>query len=253
MLHDLAPELATCAPGQLRAARLPHLRTVIRMGATAHARHAQFRRRAGRRGRRAPGDGSTRSTAALRADDPINIQFTSGTTGAPKGATLTHHNIVNNAHFVARGAWASPSATGCASRCRSTTASAWCMGMLACVTSGAAMVFPGEGFEPGGHARRRGGRALHRALRRADDVHRRCSTIPTSRSYDLSSLRTGIMAGAPCPIEVMKRVVADMHMSEVTIAYGMTETSPVSFQSGTDDPLEQARVHGRAASIRTSR
>ncbi len=236
MLHDLAPELATCAPGHLRAARLPHLRTVIRMGA-----------------QRTPGmlnfdDLPAGATDALLGDaravdrglschDPINIQFTSGTTGAPKGATLTHHNIVNNARYIALAMDFTERDALCIPvplyHCFGMV-----LGVLACVSSGAAMVFPSEGFEP---------RATLDAV-----AAERCTALhgvptmfiaeldhPDFGSYDLGTLRTGIMAGSPCPIEVMKRVVSDMHMSEVTIAYGMTETSPVSFQSGTDEPLER--------------
>ena len=175
-------------------------------------------------------------SATLDPDDPINIQFTSGTTGAPKGATLSHFNIVNNAHFTT---WT----------IRFTEADRLCipvplyhcfgmvMGTLGCVTKGACMVFPAEAFEPV-------------ATLTAIEAER-CTAlyaVPTMfvamldllefPDFDLSSLRTGIMAGAPCPIEIMKKVVAEMNMGEVTIAYGMTETSPVSFQSATDDPLE---------------
>ena len=173
----------------------------------------------------------------LEARDPINIQFTSGTTGHPKGATLTHHNVVNNARFIARAM-------------RFTERDALCipvplyhcfgmvLAVLACVATGAAMVFPGEVFDP---------EATLAAV-----AEERCTALhgvptmfiaeldhPRFAEFDLSSLRTGIMAGSPCPIETMKRVVAQMHMAEVTIAYGMTETSPVSFQSATADPLER--------------
>ncbi len=182
----------------------------------------------------------------LQFDDPVNIQFTSGTTGSPKGVTLTHHNILNNGYFVGRAM-------------RLTEADRICipvplyhcfgmvMGNLASLTLGATMVYPGEGFDP---------------LTTLQTVEQeKCTTLygvptmfiaeldhPEFSRFDLKSLRTGIMAGAPCPIEVMKRVNAEMNMSEVTIAYGMTETSPVSFQSAVDDPLERrvstvGRVH----------
>jgi fatty-acyl-CoA synthase len=173
----------------------------------------------------------------LDASQPINIQFTSGTTGAPKGATLTHHNIVNNALAVADCMRLGP-----ADRLCIPVPLYHCFGMvlavLACVGRGAAMVFPGEAFEP---------RATLAAVQAE-----RCTAlhgVPTMfiaeldhadfAQFDLSTLRTGIMAGAPCPIEVMRRVQSLMHMTEVTIAYGMTETSPVSFQSATDDPLDK--------------
>ncbi len=184
--------------------------------------------------------------AALRPEDPINIQYTSGTTGFPKGATLSHRNILNNGYFVARA-------------CRYTEADRVCipvpfyhcfgmvMGNLACITHGATMVVPGAAFEP---------EATLRAVQ-----NERCTSLygvptmfiaeldhPDFASFDLSSLRTGIMAGSPCPVAVMERVMAEMHMEEVTICYGMTETSPVSTQTGHDDTVEQrtqtvGRVH----------
>jgi len=174
--------------------------------------------------------------AALSPDEPINIQYTSGTTGFPKGATLSHHNILNNGYFVGR-------------ICGYTAEDRVCipvpfyhcfgmvMGNLACTTHGATMVIPGEGFDP---------LATLTAV-----AQERCTSLygvptmfiaelnhPEFESFDLSSLRTGIMAGSPCPVEVMKQVVARMGMEEVTIAYGMTETSPVSTQTRVDDPLE---------------
>ena len=235
MLRDLAPELEHSAPGQLQAAKLPHLRTVIRMGAE-----------------RSPGmfnfdDVPVRATAALlervaktaaelRCHEPINIQFTSGTTGAPKGATLTHHNVVNNARYIAQSMKFTEQDILCIP-----VPLYHCFGMvlsvLACVSAGAAMVFPCEGFEP---------KAVLDAVQAE-----RCTALhgvptmfiaeldhPDFGKYDFSRLRTGIMAGSPCPIEVMKRVISEMNLREITIAYGMTETSPVSFQSSTDDTVE---------------
>ncbi|MBE7416395.1 MAG: AMP-binding protein [Ideonella sp.] len=190
-----------------------------------------------RRGREVPAATLAAIEATLDCHDPINIQFTSGTTGNPKGATLTHHNVVNNARFIAQAMRFGEHDSLCIP-----VPLYHCFGMvlavLACVSTGAAMVFPGESFEP---------RATLAAI--ADE---RCTALhgvptmfiaeldhPEFAGFDLSCLRTGIMAGAPCPIETMKRVVAQMHMGEVTIAYGMTETSPVSFQSSTADPLER--------------
>ena len=182
----------------------------------------------------------------MQFEDPINIQFTSGTTGAPKGATLTHHNIVNNGFFVGECLKLSS-----ADRICIPVPMYHCFGMvlgvLAAMTHGAASIFPGEGFD---------------ALLVLETVEReRCTVLhgvptmfiaalehPRFREFDLTSLRTGIMAGAPCPIAVMRRVIGEMHMAEVTICYGMTETSPVSFQSLTDDPFERrvgtvGRIH----------
>ncbi len=243
MIGALAPELATAAPGDLHAAKLPALRAVIRMGAGRTPGMLNFDDVAA-----TPADTARLDavTAGLRPDDPINIQFTSGTTGLPKGATLTHRNIVNNARYVV-------GTMGFSSKDRLCIpvplyhCFGMVMGTLGCVTTGATMVFPGEGFDP-------------LATLTAVEAER-CTAlygVPTMFAamldhaefdrFDLSSLRTGIMAGSPCPIEIMRRVVARMHMEEVTIAYGMTETSPVSFQSHTDDPLEKrvttvGRIH----------
>jgi fatty-acyl-CoA synthase len=245
MLNTLLPELATSQPGQLRAARLPQLRAVIQIGGPAAPGAIPFADIAEMGGDRHRAELAALGEA-LQFDDPVNIQFTSGTTGSPKGVTLTHHNILNNGYFVGRAM-------------RLTEADRICipvplyhcfgmvMGNLASVTLGAAMVYPGEGFDP---------------LATLKTVEQeRCTTLygvptmfiaqldhPEFARFDLSSLRTGIMAGAPCPIEVMKRVNTAMNMREVTIAYGMTETSPVSFQSAVDDPLERrvstvGRIH----------
>jgi fatty-acyl-CoA synthase len=175
--------------------------------------------------------------AGLQFDDPINIQFTSGTTGSPKGATLTHHNILNNGFFIGEAMRLGPDDRICIP-----VPLYHCFGMvlgnLACLTHGAAMIYPAEAFDP---------------LSVLETVQaERCTALygvptmfiaelqdPDFVNYDLTSLRTGIMAGSPCPVEVMKRVVDEMHMSEVTIAYGMTETSPVSFQTAADDPLDR--------------
>ncbi len=233
MLQKLAPELADSEPGALRAARLPTLQWVVRMGEENTAgmlRYAELLSPPEAAGLDAAG-------SALGPHDPINIQFTSGTTGNPKGATLTHHNVVNNGRFVAMAMRLTHRDSLCIP-----VPLYHCFGMvlsvLACVSVGARMIFPGEAFDP---------------LATMQAVHEeRCTALhgvptmfiaqldhPDFGRFDFTSLRTGIMAGAPCPIEVMKRVVKDMHMAEVTIAYGMTETSPVSFQSATDDPLEK--------------
>jgi fatty-acyl-CoA synthase len=236
MVQTLAPELETSEPGRIYSQRLPHLRWVIRMGRQKTPGMFNYEDLLSWGGpaqkARLP-----ELTAVLNPDDAINIQFTSGTTGNPKGATLSHHNILNNALCVAQAMKLTEQDRLCVP-----VPLYHCFGMvlsvLACVSVGASMVFPGEAFDPAA------------TLKAASDE--RCTALhgvptmfiaelalPDFAEYDLSSLRTGIMAGAPCPIETMKRVVQDMHMHEVTIAYGMTETSPVSFQSSTNDPLEK--------------
>ncbi|CAM2194981.1 putative acyl-CoA synthetase YngI [Paraburkholderia kururiensis] len=240
MLQELAPELASATPGDLHAARLPDLRMVIRMCDTETPGMLTFSDVV-ERGRvwceqnsKATLDGIG---ATLDRYDPINIQFTSGTTGNPKGATLTHRNVVNNARFIAMAMRLTEQDALCIP-----VPLYHCFGMvlavLACVSVGANMVFPGEAFDP---------RATLAAV-----AEERCTALhgvptmfiaeldhPDFATFDLSRLRTGIMAGSPCPIETMKRVVSKMHLSEITIAYGMTETSPVSFQSSTQDPLDK--------------
>jgi fatty-acyl-CoA synthase len=245
IFRSVAPEIDRCGPGQLMAAKLPKLRAVIRLSAETTAGMFNFDDIA------ALATPDTRAKVArlsqtLQFDDPINIQFTSGTTGAPKGATLTHHNILNNGFFIGEAMRLTDQDRLCIP-----VPFYHCFGMvlgnLACVTHGACMVIPCEGFDP---------LAVLRTVQ-----EERCTALhgvptmfisildhPEFKRFDLTSLRTGIMAGSPCPIEVMKRVVSEMHQSEITIAYGMTETSPVSFQSSTDDPLERrvstvGRIH----------
>ena len=245
MLQSLAPDMQAGEAGRLRLAKLPHLRIVIRLGTEKSAGMLNYADVLGMAGpaQRARLD---MLTAELQPDDAINIQFTSGTTGLPKGATLTHRNIVNNGWFVGECMKFTEADILCIP-----VPLYHCFGMvlsvLACVSHGACMVFPGEGFDPVevlGAVEAERCTALHGVptMFIAELDH------PEFGRFDLSSLRTGIMAGAPCPIEVMKRVVSDMGMKEVTIAYGMTETSPVSFQSSTDDPLERrvstvGRIH----------
>lgn len=244
MLTTLAPELATAEPGRLHAAKLPALRAVIQIGGTAPGT-IPFDSVAGLGGA-AERDRLAQLAGTLQFDDPANIQFTSGTTGSPKGVTLSHHNILNNGYFVGRGL-----ALGEQDRICIPVPLYHCFGMvmgnLAAVTHGAAMVYPGEGFDP---------RATLATV-----AEERCTALygvptmfiamldhPRFGEFDLGSLRTGIMAGSSCPIELMKRVVGQMNIGEITICYGMTETSPVSFQSAVDDTLERrvstvGRVH----------
>ncbi len=197
-------------------------------------------------GKDLPGDAVDQRMAALKPQDPINIQYTSGTTGSPKGATLSHQNILNNAYFTTETINFTDRDRLCIPvpfyHCFGMV-----MGNLGCVTHGATMVIPAPGFDP------------HITLRAIQDEA--CTGVygvptmfiavlntPDFASYDLTSLRTGIMAGSTCPVEVMKRCIEEMHMSEVSIAYGMTETSPVSCQTLADDDLERrtstiGRVH----------
>jgi fatty-acyl-CoA synthase len=236
MIRAVAPELDHSEPGKLDAHKVPSLRTVIRMGTDKTqgmlnfgdivdaARDEHFAK-------------LEELKDILQFDDAINIQFTSGTTGNPKGATLTHHNILNNGFFIGEAMRLTEHDRLCIP-----VPFYHCFGMvlgnLACVTHRSCMVIPGEGFEP---------EAVLNAVQ-----EERCTGLhgvptmfiavlnhPRFKEFDLSTLRTGIMAGSPCPIEVMKRVAGEMNMGEITIAYGMTETSPVSFQSSVDDPLER--------------
>jgi fatty-acyl-CoA synthase len=236
MLNELAPELQQCAPGALTAAKFPQLRWVIRLGVQATPGMLNFDALPGK-----ASAGEQEELAALgrtlQFDDPVNIQFTSGTTGLPKGATLSHHNILNNAFFVTENIRLQPGDRLCIPvplyHCFGMV-----MGNLGCITHGATMVYADAAFDPKSVL---------------ETIHtERCTAlygVPTMfiaelghadfGNYDLSSLRTGIMAGSPCPIEVMKQVVGRMHMREVVIAYGMTETSPVSMQCSPDDALER--------------
>jgi len=244
MLVSLAPELAHSEPGRLRAQRLPQLEIVVRMGEEATAGMLGFADVCHLGGEAERGL-LHEVQSGLLAQDVINIQFTSGTTGNPKGAALTHHNILNNANQVAAGMRLSEEDRLCIP-----VPMYHCFGMvlgkLACVTRGAAAVFPADAFEPGAvletvQAERC--TALHGVptMFIAELEH------PDFERFDLDSLRTGIMAGAPCPVEVMKKVISRMHMAEVLIAYGQTECSPVNHMTLADDPLEKrVETVGRA-------
>jgi fatty-acyl-CoA synthase len=235
ILRELAPELDDCEPGSLAAAAFPSLQLVIRLGTEKTAGMLNF-------------DSLLEDVsepelahlhalgASLQFDDPINIQFTSGTTGQPKGATLTHHNILNNGYFV--GVAMNFSA---ADRLCIPVPLYHCFGMvlgnLVCITHGATMVYPDESFNA-------------ESVLEAVEAER-CTALhgvptmfiallehPSFARRDLTSLRTGMMAGAPCPVELMQKVIDRMHMRQVTIGYGMTETSPISMQSSMDDSLD---------------
>ena len=244
MLNTLAPELEQCVPGQLDAAKLPHLKHVIRMGTKkspgmfnfddicAGASADDFSVLADLQGK-------------LKPDDAINIQFTSGTTGNPKGATLSHCNILNNGYLTGEAMRLTPSDKLCIP-----VPLYHCFGMvlavLACISHGSTMVFPGEAFDP------------EQTLQTVQDEQ--CTALhgvptmfiteldhPNFGHFDLSSLRTGIMAGAPCPVEVMKRVISEMHMQDILIAYGQTELSPINNMTLPDDSLERrTETVGRA-------
>jgi fatty-acyl-CoA synthase len=245
MLHFLIPELRAAAPGRLSCAAFPELRLLVHLGTEPVPGSLSFD------DLKAAGQAIDATQPAsieneLDADQVFNIQFTSGTTGTPKGATLTHFNIVNNGFFVGEGLRLTADDRVCIPvplyHCFGMV-----LGVLAAMTHGAASVFPGDGFEP------------LEVLRTV--ASERCTVLhgvptmfiaelehPRFGEFDLSSLRSGIMAGSPCPIAVMRRVIAEMHMPEVTICYGMTETSPVSFQTQHDDPIDRrvstvGRVH----------
>ena len=244
MLQQLAPELQNCTPGKLGAQKFPHLEMVIRMGEDATTGMLNFP------------DVCDMGTAAeyaqleatkitLRPDDPINIQFTSGTTGSPKGATLTHCNILNNGYLCATGMGFTDQDRLCIPvplyHCFGMV-----MGNLACLSHGATAIYPDASFDP------------VQTLQTVQDE--KCTALhgvptmfiteldhPRFAEFDLSTLRTGIMAGAPCPVEVMKRVINDMHMGDILIGYGQTETSPVNHITLCDDSLQKrTETVGRA-------
>jgi len=236
LICELCPQLRSCEPGNLRSGKFADLTTVISMTESTLTGITNWQDFL---------DSAAQSTEAELAqrqaeqdfDDAINIQYTSGTTGFPKGATLSHHNILNNGYFVA-----SIMNFGVEDRLIVPVPLYHCFGMvmgnLGCLSHGACVIYPAEGFES-------------EAVLRAVEQERATALygVPTMfiaelalanfSDFDLSSLRTGIMAGAPCPIETMKQVNELMHMTEVEIAYGMTETSPVSFQTRVDSPLDK--------------
>jgi fatty-acyl-CoA synthase len=236
MLQDIAPEIPKQLGTALRLTRLPSMRYLVLADAAPTPGFLPFNEVAHL---------TTLSDRAklaelrshLQPEEPVNIQFTSGTTGLPKGATLSHHNIVNNGFFLARRLRFSHDDRLCIP-VPLYHAFGMVMPVIAWVTHGAAMVFPSAGFEP-----RRVLEAV--AIEKCTALY----GVPTMfiaeledrdfHCYDLKTLRTGVMAGAPCPVELMKRVITQMHLREITICYGMTETGPVSFQSHCDDTIER--------------
>ena len=244
MLYALAPELNSCEPGRLKAEKLPDLEIVIRMGDARSPGMFNFPDicQAGGSEERAR---LQQLKSELRPDDPINIQFTSGTTGSPKGATLTHCNILNNGYLTGAGMRLSPTDRLCLP-----VPLYHCFGMvlgnLACFAHGATAVYPSEVFEP---------------LSTLQAIEsERCTALhgvptmfvtelshPDFEKFDLSTLRTGVMAGAPCPVDVMKRVISDMNMKHILIGYGQTEVSPINHLTLPDDPIEKrVETVGRA-------
>jgi len=236
MLAELAPEMATCPPSRLRAKRLPKLRSVVQMGPNPRPGAMAFEELM-ERGNRAVSARLDAISASLHPDDAINIQFTSGTTGAPKGATLNHRNIVNNAISTARAMRLQPGEGLCIP-----VPFYHCFGMvlgnLAACSYGAKMVVPSEAFDP-----RETLAAIDAeecaALHGVPTMFQAMLDHPEFDCFDMRSLRTGIMAGAPCPEPLMRRVMGRMHCRQITIGYGMTETSPISFQSAVDDPVDR--------------
>ncbi len=236
MLYNLLPELHQAQPGRLAAGRLPDLRTVIRLGDEPAPGMFTWNDVLAVAEQVSPADLAVRQ-AEQQFDDPINIQYTSGTTGYPKGATLSHHNILNNGYFVARLMRFTDK-----DRLVIPVPLYHCFGMvmgnLGCITHGATIIYPSEGFEP-------------LAVLQAVQEERATALFgvptmfiaeldhPEFSQFDLGSLRTGVMAGAPCPVEVMRNVHSLMNMREVEICYGMTETSPVSTQTRIGAPLEK--------------
>ncbi|MGA4636391.1 AMP-binding protein [Pseudomonas solani] len=235
MLLELVPALADGEPGTLSSDRLPELRGVVSLAAEPPAGFLPWvvlQQSAGAVSTKALAE----REAQLQFDEPINIQYTSGTTGFPKGATLSHYNILNNGYMVGE-------SLGLTEHDRLVIpvplyhCFGMVMGNLGCLTHGSTMIYPGDAFDP-----------LATLAAVAEEKATALYGVPTMfiaeldhprrHEFDLSSLRTGIMAGATCPIEVMRRVIDEMHMAEVQIAYGMTETSPVSLQTGPDDGLE---------------
>lgn len=235
MVQALVPELATAAPGQISSAALPALRGVVSLANDPPAGFLPWEALA-TWGMSVSHEACTGRQNSLHFDQPVNIQYTSGTTGAPKGATLSHYNILNNGFMVG-------ASLGLTAHDRMVIpvplyhCFGMVMGNLGCITHGTTMIYPGDGFDAE--------LALRAVAEERGTILYGVPTMfiamldhPARQRMDLSSLRSGIMAGATCPIEVMRRVIDQMHMAQVQIAYGMTETSPVSLQTGPDDDLE---------------
>ncbi|WP_173202486.1 AMP-binding protein, partial [Geobacter sp. SVR] len=233
-VNDVIPELTTSQPGQLNTPKLPHLKRVIFIGDNTPAGMLNFNSIIGQ-GKDISDQRLAAVEAGLDCHDTINMQYTSGTTGFPKGVMLTHYNVVNNGYNIGECMRLTEKDRLCIPvpffHCFGCV-----LGVMACVTHGTTMV-PVEIFDP---------------LKVLQTIEKeKCTAVhgvptmfiaelehPQFKTFDLTSLRTGIMAGSNCPIEVMKKVIADMHASEITIAYGQTESSPVITQTRTDDAIE---------------
>ena len=236
MLYELAPELEQSQKGRLQSAKLPALEMVVNLADRHYAGMWRWNDLL-EEARHTDAGQLAEVQSSLHYSDPINIQYTSGTTGFPKGATLSHHNILNNGFFVAE-------SIGLTEKDRMVIpvplyhCFGMVMGNLGCVTHGATMIYPGEGFDPQAVLETVAAESAT-ALYGVPTMFIAELDHPDFARFDLSSLRTGIMAGSICPAEVMKAVTGKMHMHGVQIAYGMTETSPVSTQTGADDPFEK--------------
>jgi fatty-acyl-CoA synthase len=244
MLNALAPEIATCAPGKLAAAKVPSLRILLCIAADAPGfiPFDQVPAMATRRDH----EEIARLGPILRNIDPINIQFTSGTTGSPKGATLSHRNILNNAYFVGRTMRLIEGDRFCLQLPLYHTGG-MVLGALTCLTHGATMVFPAEWFDPLASLAAIEAESCT-AIGGVPTMFLAMLNHPSFSRFDLRSLRTGFAGGAPCPIEMMRRCLSEMHLRDLTNVFGMTETGPVSLQTATDDPLERkvgsvGRIH----------
>jgi len=236
MLQTLAPELDECEPGKLTCGKLPKLKTIIRMGEDAAPGMYNFSS-VGKLAERHEFEMLESLKRELFPDDAINIQFTSGTTGSPKGATLSHRNILNNGKIVCDTMLFTEKDKLCIPvplyHCFGMV-----MGNLGCLTHGAAAVYPNDSFDP-----------LKTLQAVAEEQCTALYGVPTMfiaeldhprfEEFDLSSLRTGIMAGAPCPENIMRKVIENMHMRDILIAYGQTELSPVNCMTAVDDPVEK--------------